>query len=71
MIVPDDLIDVAAAAILVKAHPSTVYRWLRRGNLRGWRKGGARYLISRKDLEGVYELVTPRKPVVVPWKATG
>lgn len=38
---PDDLIGLDAAARLTGAHRATVFRWVDRGLVRGWRRLGA------------------------------
>ena len=63
---PRDLITPREAARLVGTHLSTVHRWLHSGRLRGWRRAGTRYLVSRAEVLAVIqpvavgEVETPR-----------
>lgn len=57
--IPDDLITPREAARLVRAHLSTVHRWIQHGQLPGYRRGRHRYLVSRADVEGLLNRVQP------------
>lgn len=50
---PGDLVTPREAARILRVHISTVYRWVLHGQLRGWKRAGWRYLVSRKDVEGM------------------
>lgn len=58
--IPNDLVDTRTAARIAGVHVSSVYRWVLSGRLRGWKRAGARYLISRADLAGMLREVRPR-----------
>jgi excisionase family DNA binding protein len=57
--VPDDLITTRQAARILRADPMTVRRWVLRGRLRGWRRGGGQYLVSERDVRA--QLVPARR----------
>jgi excisionase family DNA binding protein len=46
---PDDPMKISAAARLMGCSPATVWRWILKGYIRGWRKGGT-WRISRAEL---------------------
>ena len=56
MSVPADLITPKEAAHLAGVHTTTLLAWVRAGKLRGYRRAGSRYLVSRAD---VLALITP------------
>ena len=58
---PHDLIAPKDAARIAGCHVSTLLRWILHGRLRGYRKAGSRYLVSRADVEGVIAEVVPRR----------
>lgn len=58
---PDDLIDLKAAARLARCHLATAYRWALSGRLRAWKRVG-RLFVSRADVLALYE----RREVVRP-----
>lgn len=60
--VPDDLITPKAAAKLVNVHISSVYRWVLSGKLKGYRRAGSRYLVSRADVLGMIQPVEVEAP---------
>lgn len=60
--IPTDLIGLAEAASLLpsrkagrRLHPVTVFRWIQRGRLEGWRIGGS-WFVSRAAVLGMVEL---------------
>lgn len=57
---PTDLITVGKAAEVLAVHPATVYRLVRSGRLRAWRRLGGRIRVSRGDVQALLE------PVQVP-----
>jgi excisionase family DNA binding protein len=57
--VPEDLITPRAAAKILRAHVGTIYRWILSGKLPAWRRAGARYLVSRADVEALLAPVRP------------
>jgi excisionase family DNA binding protein len=59
---PTDPIKVSAAARLVGTCPATVWRWILKGHIRGWRKGGT-WRISRAELLSNWDA---RKPTTHP-----
>lgn len=63
--VADDLVTAEEAMQMLRVSQSTLWRWLRNGTLRAYRRGGRRIWFRRADLEGLLE---PRLPVpVAPW----
>lgn len=62
MSIPTDLLTPREAARLVKAHLSTVHRWIHTGKLRAYRRGPHRYLVSQADLEALLRPVTDILP---------
>ncbi len=53
---PDDMITPKAASAVLGVHVGTIYRLVRRGELRAWRRIGGRLMASRKDVQ---ELLAP------------
>ncbi|MFH2125163.1 MAG: helix-turn-helix domain-containing protein [Pseudomonadota bacterium] len=66
---------VGEVAALLKLHPVTVQRAIRRGDLKASRpKGGRRYLVSRVDLEAFFRKGGGGRLFegeVIPWPKTG
>lgn len=56
-LIPDDLISPDAAAQLLGLGVATVYRWLNRGKLAGWRVGYRKLRVSRADVLGMVKPV--------------
>lgn len=56
---PEDLIDTTAAARLAKCHITSLNRWIHRGKLRGWRRGG-RWFVSQADVLALFKPVKPQ-----------
>ena len=59
MTLPNDLITPREAARLVRAHVSTVYRWIHGGELAAYRRGPNRFLVSKEDVEKMVSRVVP------------
>lgn len=59
VIVNEEYVTVTKAAELMKISPSTLWRWLKSGDLPAYRLGQRRVLIRRDDLE---TMITPFKP---------
>lgn len=47
---PADAINIQTAAKLLRVDRESVYRWIRRGKLRGYRVAGWKYWVSRADV---------------------
>ena len=58
---PDDLVDLKAAARLAKCNLATCYRWVLKGRLRAWRRVGRLY-VSRAEVLGLFAPVETRAP---------
>jgi hypothetical protein len=56
--VPDDLIEMRAAARAAKCHLATAYRWVLSGRLRSWKRAGRRF-VSRAELLALFIPVPP------------
>lgn len=54
---PPDLISPRAAAMLMKVHIATMFRWILKGKLRSWRRAGTRYMVSQADVMDLFEPV--------------
>lgn len=50
---PTDLITAAKAAEILAVHQATVYRLIRSGRLRAWKRLGGRVRVSRADVEAL------------------
>lgn len=59
MTLPEDLMTPKQASRLVRAHVSTVYRWIHAGQIPAYRRGMSRYLVSRADVERMLSRVVP------------
>lgn len=51
--IPADLITCLAAAGLLGVHVATVYRLIKAGKLRAWRRVGGRLRVSRSEVQGL------------------
>lgn len=68
--IPSDLVSPQTAATLLGVHLATVYRLIRSGRLRAWRRVGGRLRVSRAEVLGLLVPVevtgggteTPRGP---------
>lgn len=56
--IPNDLIKPSEAARLVGVKPDTVYGWVQRGRLRGWKLDTGMLRVSRADVLGLLKPVT-------------
>ena len=63
MSLPTDLIEPKVAARLLRCNVSTIYRWILKGKLRAWRRGGTRHLVRRADVEGMLVEEVPAMPL--------
>ncbi len=62
---PGDVLTPTQAAQLLEVHVGSVRRWILRGELPAWRKGG-RIEIRRVDLEAMLQPVEVRQRVPIP-----
>lgn len=61
---PNDLISVPKAAAMCQCSKTAVYRWIFRGQIRGWRRGATRWFVSRAEVEALFE--QKGRPLMLP-----
>ena len=69
----DDYLTVAEAAALMRVAPSTIRRWIRAGQVAGYRLGPRRVALKRGDLAALVTAAPTRtdvEPSTVPLPAT-
>lgn len=59
--IPNDLITAKAASNVLAVHVGTVYRLVRSGKLRAWKRIGGRVRVSRADVEALLVPVEVRE----------
>ncbi len=71
--IADDFLTVAEAAALMRVAPSTIRRWIRTGDVPGYRLGPRRVALKRGDLAALVTAAPTRtdvEPGIVPPPAT-
>ena len=58
--IPDDLITPNKAAKVARVSISSIYRWILSGMLPAFKRGGSRYLVSRKAVLACLVPVRPK-----------
>ena len=61
---PSDLIESRHAARIAQCHLNSLYRWVNRGRLRGWRRCG-RTFVSRGELMALFERIETQREKAV------
>jgi excisionase family DNA binding protein len=57
---PTDLVPLSRAATHLHVNRATVWRWVRKGQLRAWRRAGSVYLVSLADIKEMLQPVRVR-----------
>jgi predicted site-specific integrase-resolvase len=59
MQIPDDLVPVKVGKRLLRCSASTLYRLVKSGRLKGWRRAASRILVSKRECEALLVLIEP------------
>ncbi|MFO0865008.1 MAG: helix-turn-helix domain-containing protein [Gemmataceae bacterium] len=51
---PNDLLGLREAAELARCNTQAIFRWIKKGKLRGWRRVG-RMFVSKAEVLGLFE----------------